>query len=164
MPGARLRVFDDSGKRLVAVRTSLSREVGFARRADGSWVTLPKVDEVVVAVPSADEADAAEVLSFDSKALIDEFDAALAIRQKEDPRLSRTAPIFVALDGAASDATSGLKARACWQMTIPRSDVEVHRNVNGDSAEGFVDRVKREFADMNGVDVSKVSIEFKIIS
>jgi hypothetical protein len=160
--GARLRVSDGSTTRTVAVRTSLVREVGFARRPDGRWVTIPKVDEVVVAAPSADEPDAVEVLSFDSHTLIEVFDAALAIRKEEDPKLSRTAPIFVTLDGAASDGIVGLKVKAKWQMTIRRSDVSARRDANRSLAEGFIDRVKREFAEMNGVDVSKVVIEFKI--
>jgi hypothetical protein len=164
IPGARLRVSDGSTERTVAVRTSLGREVGFARRPDGRWVTMPKVDEVVVAAPSADEPDAVEVLSFDSHTLIEVFDAALAIRKEEDPKLSRTAPIFVTLDGAASDSIVVLKMKAKWQMIIPRSDMSTRRNGNRPSKEGFINRVKREFAEMNGVDVSKVVIEFKIIT
>ena len=35
---------------------------------------------------------------------------------------------------------------------------------NSQSRKGFVERVKREFAELNGVDVSKVAVEFKIIS
>jgi len=115
-------------------------------------------------VPSAEKSDAVEVFSFDSGTLIHAFDAALAVRKEEDPRLPRTAPIFVDLDGDVSDVTAGLKAKARWRVIIPRSDVPVRRGANRDSAEGFVDRVKREFAEMTGVDVSKVSIEFKIIT
>jgi hypothetical protein len=162
VPGARLRVSGVSDKRFVAVRTSTDRQVGFARRPDGRWVTLSKVDEVVIAVPAA-EPDFAEVFWFDSHTLIEAFDAALAVRQEEGRDLSRAAPIFVALDGE-SGVASGLKSKARSRVTILRSELLLRRLANRAPVEGFIDRVKREFADMNGVDVSKVAVEFKIIS
>jgi hypothetical protein len=162
--GSRLEVVaDDSCERTVAVRTSLARELGFARRPEGSWVTLPNVDEVVVAVPSAEEVDDAEVLAFDAHTLIEAFDVALAAQKKNGPGLFSTAPVFIALDGESS-ATSGLKGKAKWRLVIPRSALSARRKENASATEGFVDRVKREFAEMNGVDVSKVVIEFKIIA
>jgi hypothetical protein len=161
--GSRLEVVAGDCERTVAVRTSLARELGFARRPEGSWVTLPNVDEVVVAVPSAEEVDDAEVLAFDAHTLIEAFDAALAAQKKTGPGLFSTAPVFIALDGESS-ATSGLKGKAKWRLVIPRSALSARRKENASATEGFVDRVKREFAEMNGVDVSKVVIEFKIIA
>jgi hypothetical protein len=161
--GSRLKVVaDGSCERTGAVRTSLARELGFARRPKGSWVTLPNVDEVVVVVPSADEVDDAEALAFDAQILIEAFDAALAAQKKDRLGLFSTAPVFIALDGDLS-VTSGLKRKAKWRMVIPRSALSSRRKVNA-STNAFVDRVKREFAEMNGVDVSKVVIEFKIIA
>ena len=162
--GARLEVVaGDACERTVAVRTSLARELGFARRPEGSWVTLPNVDEVVVAVPSAEEVDDAEVLAFDAHTLIEAFDAALAAQKKNGPGVFSTAPVFIALDGEPS-ATSGLKEKAKWRMVIPRSALSARRKANAPSTDAFIDRVKREFAEINGVDVSKVVIEFKIIA
>jgi hypothetical protein len=163
VPGARLRVTEGSNERTVAIRTSWDRQVGFARRPDGRWVTMPNVDEVLVVVPSAEEPDLAEVFSFDSHTLIEAFDAALAARKTKGQDLSRTAPIFVALEGE-SDVTSGLKSKAKPPLTISRSELLMRRRANRAAGEGFIDRVKREFAEMNGVEVSKVSVEFKIIT
>jgi len=167
-PGARLRTFDGPKECEVAVRTSLDRKVGLTRHADGRWNTIPKVDEVVVAVPSAEEPASAEVLCFDRDVIIEAFDAALAARKKKHPDLSHKAPIFVALDSSSKrrspDFSSGLKTKSKWQMSVPLSAVSVPRSSSGRSAQGFVERVKREFAEMNGVDVSKVVIEFRIIT
>lgn len=167
VPGARLRTFLGADERQVAVRTSLGREVGFARNPDG-WATITKVDEVVVAVPSADDPDAAEVLGFDRKVLIEACDAALAARRKKYPKLSSSAPIFIAIDGAKAKAGRkqdaladlvDLKSKANWTTHVPLSAASEHR-----AAEPFIERVKREFAELNGVDVSKVVVVFKVVS
>jgi hypothetical protein len=169
IPGARLLIFDGSGdEREVAVRASLDGEVGFARHLDGSWMTIPNVDEIVVATPSAEESGSAEVLCFDRDVMIEAFDAALAERMVEYPKFSQKAPVFIALDGADKSklphGRSGLKAKAKWQAVIPLSDVTNGRTSSRSGSESFIDRVKREFAAMNGVDVSKVVIELKIIT
>jgi hypothetical protein len=124
---------------------------------------MPNVDEVLVVAPSVEDDDLAEVFWFDSHSLIEAFNAALAVRKAEGPDLSQTAPIFVALDGE-SDVTSGLKARAKFQATISHSELLMRRRPNQAAGEGFIERVKREFAEMNGVDASNVSVEFKIIA
>jgi hypothetical protein len=167
VPGARLLTMAGSEEREVAVRTSLDREVGLTRHPDGRWMTIPNVDEVVVAVPSAEEPDSAEVLCFDSDVMIEAFDAALAARMKQDSKLSHKAPIFIALDhsakGSSPNLQSGLKTKSKWRTLIPLSAVSMP-SLARPSAEGFIDRVKREFAELNGVDVSKVVVEFRIIA
>jgi hypothetical protein len=168
VPGARLRAFQGSDAREVAVRTSLDREVGFNRHPDGRWITLPSVDEIVVAVPSAEEPSSAEVLSFDRDVVIDACNAALAAQKKEYPELSYKAPIFIALDTSdknrSSDVASGLKEKAKWRVSIPLAAVRTQKSTSAPRAESFIERVKREFADLNGVDVSKVMVEFRIIA
>jgi hypothetical protein len=160
VPGARLRTFDGSQVRNVAVRTSLDREVGFTRHPDGRWMTIPTVDEIVVAVPSPEEPGSAEVLGFDREVVIDACNAALAAQKRQYPELSHKAPIFIALDtpnkGRSSKVASGLAAKAKWRISIPLGTVRTPR------AESFIERVKREFADLNGVDVSRVEVEFTI--
>ncbi len=163
VPGARLRVTNGSNERIVAIRTSWDRNVGFARRPDGRWVTMPNVDEVLIVLPSAQEPDLAEVFWFGSHTLIEAFDAALVVRKAEGPDLSPTAPIFVALDGE-SDVTAGLKSKAKSRVTISRSELLTRRRADRATEESFIDRVKREFAEMNGVDVSKVVLEIKIVA
>jgi hypothetical protein len=168
VPGARLRTFHGSEAREIAVRTSLDREVGFNRHPDGRWITIPSVDEIVVAVPSAEEPSSAEVLSFDREVVIDACNAALAAQKREYPELSQKAPIFIALDtpdkGHSSDVSSGLNAKAKWRTSVPLAAVRTHKSTSAPRAESFIERVKREFADLNGVDVSKVMVEFKIIA
>jgi hypothetical protein len=162
--GARLRAFKEADEYEVAVRTSLDREVGLTRGADGRWLTIPRMDQVIVVVPSAEDPACAEVLCFKPKVLIAVFDRALAIHKEHNPAFSHKAPIFVALDeagdGNRAQATTGLKARAEWTHLVPLASVPPHGTVAG----GFIERVKREFAALNGVDVSKVSVEFRIIA
>jgi len=168
VPGARLTTFHGSETREVAVRTSLDREVGFTRHPDGRWITITAVDEIVVAVPSAEEPSSAEVLGFDREVVIDAFNAALAARKNEYPELSHKAPIFIALDtsdeGHSPDVTSGLKAKAKWRTSVSLAAMRTRKTRSAPPAESFIERVKREFAELNGVDVSKVVVEFKIIA
>jgi hypothetical protein len=168
VPGARLRTFDGAKAREVAVRTSLDREIGFTRHPDGRWTTISTVDEIVVAVPSAEEPSAAEVLSFDREVVIDACNAALAARKNEFPGLSHKAPIFIALDtsdkGPSPDVASGLKAKAKWRTSVSLAAVRARKSTSATPAESFIERVKREFAELNGVDVSKVVVEFRIIA
>jgi hypothetical protein len=160
VPGARLRTFHGSEAREIAVRTSLDREVGFNRHPDGRWITIPTVDEIVVAVPSTEDPSSAEVLSFDREVVIDACNAALSAQKRQYPELSHKAPIFIALDtsdkGRSSKVASGLTAKAKWRISIPLGTVRTPR------VESFIERVKREFADLNGVDVSRVVVEFTI--
>ncbi len=166
-PGARLLAFNGPEVSEVAVRTSLRREVGLTRLSNGKWNTIPKVDEVVVAVPSAEQPDAAEVFCFDRDVIIAAFDAALAAQTKKHRRLSPKAPIFVALDNArkpSPDFGTGLKAKSKWQTLVPLAAASVSGSSHLPIGEGFLARVKREFAEINGVDVSKVVVEFRIIA
>ena len=169
VPGARLRASKDSDdKRDIAVRTSLDREVGLTRNPDGHWVTIPQMDEVIVVVPGADDPNSAEVFSFAPDAIVQAFNAALKARQKEQPDFSRKAPIFLALDeasrGRSADVNSGLKTKAQWRALVPLASVPRHRLSQAASAVGFIERVRQEFADLHGVDVSKVTVEFRITS
>jgi hypothetical protein len=164
-PGARLEASNGSERpRKIAVRTSLSRMVGFARHKSGRWRTLPNVDDVVVAVPVADDAAAVEVLCFDARLMESTFDKTLQILRKQKCEPSFEAPIFIPLDqdkDALGNVTSGLAAKADWRSKIRTVSLSVLSSPNSDI--GFVERVKREFAELNGVDVSKVVVEFRIL-
>ena len=167
--GARLRARKDyDDERDIAVRTSLDREVGLTRNPDGHWATIPRMDEVIVVVPAADDPDSAEVFSFAPDAIVQAFDAVLKARQKEHPDFSPKAPIFLALDEASSgrsaDVVSGLKTKAQWRTLVPLASVPRYRLSQTASAVGFIERVRQEFADLHGVDVNKVTVEFRITS
>jgi hypothetical protein len=165
VPGARLTAIIGGKEIKVAVRTSLDREVGFIRDRQGNWRTIPKVDLVVVAVPADDKVrkrrsvEAIEVFGFDPKVLKREFDAALAAQLERHPDLSYKAPIFVSLDkvpGRASSSSSVLKTKNLWREELPLNSMALHGDV------GFIERVKREFAELMGVDVSRVTVDFHI--
>jgi len=168
VPGARLRAIKGSEEREIAVRSSLDREVGLTRRPNGGWATIPRMDEVVVAVPVDGQPDSAEVLSFAPDVVIKAFDAALAARLKDKPGFPIKAPLFVALDdrkhGRPPIAEAGLKSKAQWQTVVPLAAVPRQRLSPAISPVGFIERVKQEFADLHGVDVSKVTVEFRITS
>jgi hypothetical protein len=162
IPGARLTATKGTQEIKVAVRTSLDREIGLMRDQDGNWRTLPKVDMVLVAVPAVDDPGSVEVLGFDPTVLQREFDAALAAQLKRHPDLSHKAPIFVALDKpsgkAKTDLIAGLETKKEWREVMLLGSV----SIQGEAKGGFIERVKREFAELMGVDVSKVSVDFRI--
>jgi hypothetical protein len=162
VPGARLTATKEAKKIKVAVRTSLDREIGLMRDPHGNWRTIPTVDMVVVVVPMVGDPKSVEVFGFDPEVLKREFDAALAAQLKRHPDLKLKAPIFVSIDGPAGQAKSaaiaGLKTKSQWVEVLLLNSVNPQLNAAG----GFIDRVKREFADLVGVDVSKVSVEFHI--
>jgi hypothetical protein len=170
VPGARLKIFKGSEARSVAVRTSLDREVGLTRHPDGTWMTVTKVDEVIVVVPSAHDPGSADVFSFSPATMMEAFDQELAAHQKRKPELSYKAPIFVALDDrrrGRTDIIVGLKAKAQWHTTIPLASVAGSESSSSAAPSGFVERARLEFAQLNGVDVSrvmveKVTVEFRI--
>lgn len=171
VPGVQLTATKGPDRFNVAVRTSLNRKVGLVRSSDGTWRTIPSVDEVLVVAPSVDDPAMAEVLGFNPKALIKVFDAALAAQLKRMPRLSHNAPIFVSLDnrehdkGHAKDPVSpisGLKTEAQWTLVLPIPSPASLEHPQSGADTGFIERVKREFAQLNGVDVSKVRVNFFI--
>lgn len=165
LPGSRLMISKGTEQRSVAVRTSLDREISLSRYPDGRWMTIPQVDEVVIAIPSVKDPTSADVFGFDSAVLLRSFDAALAARQKEKPDLSYKAQVYISLDGEGKSKSSvpgGLRDKAAWHLTISGVEASAHARVS--SKASFVDRVKEEFAELNGVDVSKVSVEFRIIA
>ena len=96
--GARLRAFKGGRQYDVAVRTSLDREIGLTRELDGRWRTIPRMDLVIVAVPSADVPDCAEVLCFKRNVVMEAFDRALVRHQERNPAFSHKAPVFARLD------------------------------------------------------------------
>jgi hypothetical protein len=165
VPGARLQVRKEGDpKNRIAVRTSKDRKVGLMRHPDtGHWRTIPDADEVVVAVQAQGDPNLAEVFGFDPEVLIRAFDAlaakALAGKSREKALKS---PIFIALDHQLDDPhelSSNLKKKSSWSMIVPLNP----QKTAAEGSVGFVERVKREFAELNGVDISKVLVNFQII-
>ena len=164
VPGARLRIFEGSKAETVAVRTSLERKVGFVRNPGGGWMTLSFVDRVVVVTPSAEDPNCAEVLGFKRAALIKVFDTVLAVRKKQNPDFSPKAPIFINLDPfkRGKKKYRGLKELSEWQRDVPLASVPSQQSAKGEPVPAFVDRVKREFAQLMGLKAEEVTVEFQI--
>jgi hypothetical protein len=167
LPGARLRATKGAVTRTIAVRTSLDREVGLTRNSDGDWSTIPRMDEVLIAVPSNDERGSVEILSFAPKVLIRAFDKALRARQGENPDFKLKSPIFIALDevvrsGDASEQAP--KAISQWSSLVPLTAVSRPHVSENESESEFFDRVRQEFAERHGFDPSKVRVEFSVTS
>jgi len=163
VPGSRLQ----AGDRKIAVRTSLDREIGLTRDLAGSWTTIPRVDEVIVAVPAAEDPLSAEVMSFLPEVLIEAFDAALAAQEECGAKLSPKAPVFMALDeverGRLRGVSSGLKAKARWIKPIRMASVPLPKDAQRESVRDFKHRVRREFAELVGLDVKEVDVQLMIL-
>jgi hypothetical protein len=187
--GARLRCIRDGASINVMVRTSSDRWVGWMRDNAGGWKGLQATDLVVVAAANSQyNPSSADVFVFEPSVVRDAFDRNLASRLHHSPTLSRSAPIFVCLDpakaGSPTSAGGDLKSKATWRgaTTLPRSKgapdpsaredhqvddhrVEDHRVEDHrpeDPSDGFAARVRKEFADLVGVSVDRVAVEFRV--
>jgi hypothetical protein len=172
VPGARLNAKKGNEDLDIAVRTSSKRDVTLLRRPDGKWRTIPGVDEVIVAVPAEDNEESIDVFGFEPELMLELFDRAAEVQRKRNSNVSEELPICVALDEGRSKgfgkSISGLKNNAKWRkaVTINASILEIAKKLESakkaDGALDFFERVKREFAERNGVDVSKVTVHFAI--
>jgi hypothetical protein len=103
-------------------------------------------------------------LAFDAPPLIAVFEKAWKALEKAGRSLSFEIPIFVPLDEISrknvGHDVANLKALAIWSVRLSAEEV-MARN-SAESGETFYERVKREFAERSGVDVSKVEVEFRI--
>jgi hypothetical protein len=162
LPGARLEAVRGNEVLTVAVRATQERIVGFSRHPNGHWRTLETVDLVLVATPLKKSLRSIEVLAFSAAALTPLFDEALDESSAADT--ANSMPVFIPLDFGTKKqlghSISGLETRALWRRTIELesgSDVPTGMDT-------FLERVKREFAELARVDAAKVYVEFRIQS
>jgi hypothetical protein len=163
VPGGRLRVRKGEEEKTIAVRTSSDREIGCTRQPSGGWTTLARMDEVIVVVPSRDDQTVAEVFSFDPQVLIAELDKELAIQKARVPDLSYKTPIFVSLDDRrrrSKELIPGIKSKCKWSDLVAVGAVS--QSAGTETVPQFIDRVKREYAELNKVDVDRVKVQFSI--
>jgi hypothetical protein len=182
-PGARLRIHrPGQTQQNVVVRVSKKRTIGIKRhRWSGKWFEVPRLNEVVVVSPSLNDPKIADVYGFDAAVLVQIFDTLDTMRN--GPFTSERElnfPIFVALDPLESDGSnrisSNLIEKSSWQAEILLPESTAYASIDlGDvvaanaasnskvNPEGFIERVRREFAEINGVDVSKVTVNFQIV-
>jgi hypothetical protein len=58
----------------------------------------------------------------------------------------------------------GLKEKSIWRKIMKPDEEMLRKSAEQSSARSFIERVKREFYEINGVDVSKVVVEFRIVA
>jgi hypothetical protein len=166
LPGARLVARKDGERFDVAVRTSHERVLSFTMQTNAQWRALSNVDLVLAVVPAAKNSENVEVLAFDSTALIGRFNIASKGLERADRSSSFEMPIFIPIDKESrknvGHGVSNLKEIALWSVNVRAVAMKI--KTSDDSSGTFIDRVKREFAERNEVDVSKVVVEFRILS
>jgi hypothetical protein len=165
-PGARLTAKPPQGPAVdVAVRTGRERSLGFSRLRDGNFRTLQNVRLVLAVVPDDKSGGGFVVLAFESKVLKRWFGKALNELEQAGRAPELDLPIFIPLDAQSKKNLGhqivGLKKAALWSARIEPKQLE-EQKMAGES-ESFIDRVKREFAERNEVEVSRVRVEFRIL-
>lgn len=164
LAGSRLRATKGDQILQVAVRTSYQRALSFTMQPNGRWRGLTG-DRVVLVVPAENNSEGVEVLAFRSTTLKRVFDEAFEDLAQSDRSSRYEIPVFVPLDRDSrknvGHKVSNLKKSALW--TVRLGPDELKSKVVPDNVESFIDRVKREFAERNQVDVSKVEVEFRIL-
>jgi hypothetical protein len=163
LPGSRLIAKKDGQEIDVAVKASLERSVSFTKQSKSRWRTASAVDVVVAVVPALN-AQNIEVLAFDAPPLVAVFEKAWKALEKAGRSLSFEIPIFVPLDEVSRKNVghdiANLKDLAIWSVHLSAEEARARSSM--ESPETFYDRIKREIAERNGVDVSKVEFEFRI--
>ena len=167
--GARIEITRDSQTAYTLVRTSSDRWLGWMRSGD-DWRGLKEADLVVVGALRKDKADVADVFAFAPNDLREAFKHNLAARQRKNPKLKESAPIFVCLDDQPNKypwaVSSNLKAKALWQVELSLepvgSDKELSQTQSSEPQASFAIRVRQEFAELIGVPSEKVSVDFRV--
>jgi hypothetical protein len=166
LPGARLIAAKEGKLFVVAVRTSHERVLSFTMQTNSHWRTLDNVDLVLAVVPVAKNSEFVEVLAFDAAALKARFDLASKGLGRADRSSSFEMPIFIPIDKVSrknvGHSVSNLYEIKLWTASVSAAAMKV--KTSDDSQGTFIDRVKREFAERNEVDVSKVVVEFRILT
>jgi hypothetical protein len=126
----------------------------------------------VAVVPARNDTDHIEIIWFDTHKLLPKFDKAWKALEKAGRSLNFDMPVFIPLDGASKKNVghnvANLKALQTWSVCLSKEDVEkrvsseTRSPTPAQTAQAFFERVKREYAELNGVDFDQVEIEFRI--
>ena len=166
LPGARLVATKEGKTFRVAVKVLLERRMNFTRLSATKWRTLSDVDVVIAVAPVGDGSDAYEIIAFAAKPLIACFDQAWKTLKKANRALAFGVPVFIPLDEGSKKNVghdvANLMELKDWAVARSLSEMRALSSVT--APDTFIDRVKREFAERNEVDVSKVVVEFRIIT
>jgi hypothetical protein len=165
IPGSRLTAISEGAdeQRTVAVRVSLDQEIALTRRPDNQWVTLGRVDEIIVVIPAADDSDRAEIFSIRPDVLIASADEALS-RMKRD--VSYRTPVFVSFadEKHGGKNKNSLRGKATWQTSLPFALVRGRQKAKAqpDTIREILGRAKHEIAHVLKMDDSEVSLRLEI--
>jgi hypothetical protein len=116
----------------------------------------------LVAVPSETSDDVIEVYEFEKQVLEDVFNKALAEMKGHRKAPTNEIPIFVPLDKRTSRSLGHSINNAKELGKLHLVNVSDLAQFKGELDRGFVARVRREFAELIGVEVSKVVVEFRV--
>ncbi len=157
---ARASAFQGAEDANVAVRTSLERKVGPRSQSNGGWMTVPSVDRVVVVTPSAEDPNCAEVLGFASEPSSRPSMRCSPSAREQIPTFLRKLRFSwrLILSGAARQRNEGLKELSKWRRDVPLASVPGQQSSK--DGQVFVDRTKREFAQLIGVAEEDVTVNF----
>lgn len=165
-PGARLQAKKGLFKTSIAVRTSHDRKVGLTRTETGKWRTVLKVEEVLVAAISRDNPNMVEVLCFKRSVLVRAFNRRVASDDElRRPRNGKYSPVFIELDSNWKDEKcirSNLKKKAEWSRLLPLT-LDTSGSASRMTVSEVIDRAKRDYAVITGVDLADVVVEIRLI-
>ena len=134
-------------------------------QGNGHWRGL-SCDLVILVAPAEKNWESMEVLAFKSTVLKRRFNEALKSLKESERSSHFELPVFLPLDKGSrknvGHGVSNLKASALWIVRVAAAELKL--KMTGSVPETFIDRVKREFAERNDVDVSKVVVEFRILT
>jgi hypothetical protein len=165
VPNARLVVTKSGRAIVVAVRSSLDRELAVTRHLDGRIAIVPEVDEVAVVCPSLEAEGRFEVLFFDKTIVLAAAERAIAYQQQHHPNVAPKAPVFLPLEAASDSSLPGLATQASRRITMSPSDSDAGGNAQyDDTIREFRDRVLREFADLLRLSLDEVAVELHILT
>ena len=165
-PGARWTAKPPKGPAVqVSVRICQQKSLSFSRRQDGSF-RFENVAWVLAVVPDEESAGDFSVFAFKSETLKNWYGKALDALEDAGRSPELDVPIFIPLYEKSKKNVGhniiGLNKAAAWSARIEPKQLEDRRL--GENSESFLDRVKREFAQRNEVDVSKVRVKFRILA
>jgi hypothetical protein len=160
LPGSRVVAEKNEERIDFAVKASKERVLSFTRQSDDLWRTLHAVDQVLVIVPAADDADDAEVMAFKRDTLIAAFDRAWNALKKEKRALSFKIPVFVPLDKVArknvGHDVGNLKAQVVWSVRLTAEQIRTMSSAEAE--EDYIDAFIRRYAKDHRVEEHQVVI------
>jgi hypothetical protein len=165
-PGAGWVATSAEGSELeVAVRICPQSSLSSSRRPDGRF-KFENSQLLLAVAPDQESAGDFTAFAFQCETLKSWYKKALQALADAGRAPELDVPIFIPLHEHSKRNVghniAGLKKAALWSVGIDAKRLKDHEL--GGQSESFFDRVKREFADKNGVDVGRVSVEFRISS